>query len=470
MAYLERRARVLALAGLLLLAVACLALLLTYGDEPLRLANRLSPAHPMAPTVVFVVLDNVRADHTSACGYHRPNTPTLAKLAESGALTCTALAPGSWSLPSHASYFTGKTVAEHGAHFMWAGGGNDPWEVVEGGGNSWNLAEIRAMKEHEETLAETYAARGYQTSMITANPVLGRWSGLAQGVDRLYEAPDLHLRGQSLQRVMDQALWEADRDRPLYLFVNIMDAHFPWAPIPEGVGWVPPRPGMDHEIPVWFAEIHGTSQEAEWLDRRTDAIDYGTYVADQALGGLLERLREAHWDRAGLRLIVASDHGEHLGERGIIDHGRYLFEANSRVFVLHHEEGTGHDPAPIPEGLDGRYVHSLVRDGVLPPERSVARAVAFPDLVYAEFSGGRYGVHHSAALWTREAKWMWMDGEVYKLPSQPVGDEELEAARTEDQPPPELLELVSDMYASEAAPVERDPNLTEMLRAVGYLQ
>jgi hypothetical protein len=74
----------------------------------------LTPIHgsnPPAPTVVFMVLDNVRADHLSLCGYPRPTSPFLESLASETTCTCTAQAPGSWTLPSHASYFTGQPHA-----------------------------------------------------------------------------------------------------------------------------------------------------------------------------------------------------------------------------------------------------------------------------------------------------------------------------------------------------------------------
>ena len=63
--------------------------------------------------VMLAVMDTVRADHTSLCGYERPTTPRLDKLStKATAKSCEAYSPAPWTHPSHASMFTGKPVTE----------------------------------------------------------------------------------------------------------------------------------------------------------------------------------------------------------------------------------------------------------------------------------------------------------------------------------------------------------------------
>ena len=77
------------------------------------LGYRLAPwplphATPGQPTVLLFVLDTVRSQSVSVCGYERPTTPYLDSLRERGAqVYCHAYAPSSWTLPSHATFFTG---------------------------------------------------------------------------------------------------------------------------------------------------------------------------------------------------------------------------------------------------------------------------------------------------------------------------------------------------------------------------
>ncbi|MBW1872288.1 MAG: sulfatase-like hydrolase/transferase, partial [Deltaproteobacteria bacterium] len=60
------------------------------------------------PTVLLVIMDTVRRDRITPCGYKKPTTPNLEKLAGRGTTFCNMLTPGTWTLPVHASIFTGR--------------------------------------------------------------------------------------------------------------------------------------------------------------------------------------------------------------------------------------------------------------------------------------------------------------------------------------------------------------------------
>ena len=62
---------------------------------------------PKRPNVLLIVMDTVRADHLSSYGYHLPTTPNIDRIAKQGILYENAITPGSWTLPSHATLFTG---------------------------------------------------------------------------------------------------------------------------------------------------------------------------------------------------------------------------------------------------------------------------------------------------------------------------------------------------------------------------
>jgi arylsulfatase A-like enzyme len=101
------------------------------------------------PNVVLIVFDTLRADHMDLYGYDRITMPKLTAFA-SGAtvyLECTASSP--WSLPSHATLFTGLPTRQHGAHYGSAerGEAHDPQP----------LGAVTI------TLAEALASRGYRT-------------------------------------------------------------------------------------------------------------------------------------------------------------------------------------------------------------------------------------------------------------------------------------------------------------------
>ena len=135
---------------------------------------------------MLVVLDTVRADHLSAYGYYRRTSPNFDRLAAQGSLFLNAYAGSSWSLPSHASMFTGLLPHEHGA---------DPVPLAA----------------HHTTLAERLAARGYATGSFVANTIwCTRAAGLAQGFarheDYFGNAWDGISRTVYAQKLLDAAL------------------------------------------------------------------------------------------------------------------------------------------------------------------------------------------------------------------------------------------------------------------------
>ena len=72
-----------------------------------REASRPLPPPP-APNVLLIVLDTVAAGHLSLFGYNRPTSPTIDELASHGICFNRAHASSTWTLPSHASMFTGR--------------------------------------------------------------------------------------------------------------------------------------------------------------------------------------------------------------------------------------------------------------------------------------------------------------------------------------------------------------------------
>ena len=59
------------------------------------------------PNIVLIVLDTVRVDHLSCYGYRRETTPNLDAFAAGARMYKNVLSPSCYTLPSHASMFTG---------------------------------------------------------------------------------------------------------------------------------------------------------------------------------------------------------------------------------------------------------------------------------------------------------------------------------------------------------------------------
>ena len=430
---------------LIIVGLVYIAWMLGLGE---RVRTHLAQAEPSGQTVLFVVLDTVRADHTSACGYSRPTSPNLERLARDGAMSCDAYAPGSWTFPSHASFFTGRPVWQHGAHFV-------------GDGTVIRKLSIRPLSEDYDTLAERFVDRGYQTVGLSGNPVLQPESGLDRGFG-VWRAPEQFgpwYGAAFIAQLKELLREEVATDQPLFLFLNIADAHDPWFGVPEEVDWAETHEDLrvyfrvDDEGEVvrgdWARYVLGeldAGEQQELLVEIRDQYDYGIFKADRTLGEALDVLAEHGW-MEDFRLVVVSDHGEFLGEHQLLRHGRYLYEENQRVPLL---VVGAEEEIEFPTPVSAMSVHGLVLDGVL--KGWPVEAVAFPDRAWLEFSEGKVGGSTSAAIWSSDGKQLWMDGDLVE------GDDSAD-----------LDSLVEQTRASAAREVLMDPALEEALEAAGYL-
>ena len=348
-------------------------------------------AEQRPPALIFVVLDTVRSQNTSLCGYERPTTPTLAQLAGQGAtVACRAIAPSSWTLPSHASFFTGLEQFEHGA-------GAGPGKLDLGWGSA-----VPLHPDHT-TLAEALAARGYQTVAISANPVLTPASGLLQGFEATFIASSYEeLRGDAFAARVRAFMANRDTSRPLFLFLNLADAHNPWPAVPEGIVGVPPTEAM-HGAPerrAYEMRLLSPEQQRELRQDARNLYDYGVLRADLGLAMTLSALEEQGWFAHGMRLVVTSDHGEYLGEHERLLHGGWgLFEEVVRVPLLVFDtEGS----PPLPDPISATAAYDLLLTGAL-ADRPV-RAATFSHRGEGATAGdGPCGVS-TAAEWEGDGK------------------------------------------------------------------
>src|SRR5262245_1997474 len=67
-----------------------------------------------SPTIVLITLDTTRPDHLGCYGYARPTSPCIDRFAAEAIIYENAISPATWTLPAHASLFTGKFVSSHG--------------------------------------------------------------------------------------------------------------------------------------------------------------------------------------------------------------------------------------------------------------------------------------------------------------------------------------------------------------------
>jgi len=345
------------------------------GDLPARTAQAANAEGPPAPEtkevpgppsaarpdVILITLDTTRADHLSAYGYFRDTTPVLEAFAKEAVRFEQAWSTSSWTVPSHASLFTGLFPISHGARYKTAEEQAAEPDLTSALHHTW----IRPLDPAHLTLAEALRAAGYRTAAFVGGPYLRALFGMAQGFDWYDDRmvlsagpslaayywlnrfvvelePDIFRFGHAYRRGddLDEAVFSwLDRqgDDRFFLFVNYFDAHQPYWPVAavreRYPGWDQP---MDRDgLPLLFravmrGEHKATLEELEWLHSQYDAE---LRFQDQQLGRLFDRLRAAgRYDEA--LIIVTADHGENLGEHGRLSHGFSLDAPETHVPLL----------------------------------------------------------------------------------------------------------------------------------------
>jgi arylsulfatase A-like enzyme len=308
-----------------------------------RLAMR-ALAAPAAgrPNVLVLVLDTQRADHLSSYGYERPTTPRMDRLAAQGVLFENAFAPSSWTLPTHASLFTGRYPQEHRAGVI-----RRPW--IDG---------------RFPTLAEVLRASGYATGGFVANGFwCGRQTRLHRGFIRYEDF--YHSLGDAVARtslgrrlaydygprlgfidvpgrkraelVNAQFLGWLNQvgDRPFFAFLNYFDVHGPLLPPAPYAGRFSGRAATPKSDEIQIGALTGDMPRytPEAIRILIDAYDESLLYLDAQIGALMDSL-ELRGALENTLVVITSDHGESFGEHGMMFHGHSMYRDQLAVPLI----------------------------------------------------------------------------------------------------------------------------------------
>ena len=301
--------------------------------------------------------------------------PTIVDLGAEGTTFTRAFASAPWTLPSHGSLFTGTYPSKHGAH-----------------------AGHERLDERETTLTELFDSAGYDTAGVSGNTWVSKEGGFARGFDdfhqtwqyvqsdtamgelvevteesrilavgrKLFDGNPIANAANALYRTVvrergDEGAeratdwvegWLDDResDDPFFLFANYLEPHLEYRP-PKRIAdrFLPGDVSYEAAMDVPQEPWEYLAGNLETSDRDFEVLR-ALYRAEIAyLDEHLVRLRDAlvaagEWEDTVF--VLVGDHGENIGDHGLMDHQYCLYDTLLHVPLVVHGgafEGRGED-------------------------------------------------------------------------------------------------------------------------------
>jgi arylsulfatase A-like enzyme len=451
------------------------------------------------PNIILISIDTLRADHLECYGYDRETAPVICGLAKRSTLYERALAPSPYTLPSHVAMLTGRHPADV------------------------------SIKHYESRLpagttivAEPLKKAGYHTAAIVdarRNGFVGADRGFGLGFDEYRHAP--MIQGATyrfdMAATVDSALEWIDSladEKPFFLFLHTNSVHgLPLDhPAQEGKSYAP------YHKPEPYQSRYLNDKEPEFVwridDRRKGILflrdvnnrvadgdaaagnfapgpvqelkafyDAGIFYVDEQTGRLMSELEKRKLDDSTV-VIITSDHGEAFLEHGLFLHMQ-VYDDLLHVPLIMHDPRTPKgatvqstvnlediaptivDIAGLPplQGLDGI---SILPGREIPPDR--------PHFAYYHFRPGWHAegysleqypwklVHHKLRAAAE------FSTELYNLRKDPnesrvIDDEKLATALRKT-----LFMHIERLEGRKNISITKDPELTEHLRALGYVE
>ncbi|PSQ32043.1 hypothetical protein BRD16_00730 [Halobacteriales archaeon SW_6_65_46] len=287
-----------------------------------------------APNIVLLSLDSLRADHLPTYGYNRNTSPTLTRFGNRSDTTVfkNAFATTAWTLPSHASLFTGLPTVKHG------------------------LYDEGLRIDPEITLASHLSKAGYDTTAFLNNGWLTN-GGLTDAFDEVAEIFNVETADGFLERNVNRVKmllsmqdsgadnsirrfqqWiqsdksDTNSGSPFFSFFHLMEPHYLYNPnrpyhkqyIDQSVmqSLIKQREIYTARGRYFAGETSITPQQMRGF---VDLYDSEIRYLDSKIAKIFDELQRTNEFEDSL-IIIMGDHGELFGEYDLIGHHFSLSE------------------------------------------------------------------------------------------------------------------------------------------------
>ena len=316
----------------------------------------------MTPNIVIIVLDAARAQNFSFYGYRRNTTPFLWKNRDEFAVYENAISSSYWTMPSVASLFTGMYTSGHGL-------------VVDGD----------RLDERLPSLPSILKNHGYRCAEFTRNYYALAYSGLNRNFDQVYSTfkldylkkvvagiskksvrkagkhsinntvgpfhaignnhagistlaariTDIVFDSGGKQLVRDFANWlPADNHNPFFAYFHFLETHSPYrAPHKHAINFLTFKDNFKklflnyNHLAYLENQIRLSDDDFNIL---IGAYDNAIRYLDTLISKIVDLLK-ANRRYDDTMIIILSDHGDNIGDHGLMFHYWCLYDTLIRI-------------------------------------------------------------------------------------------------------------------------------------------
>ena len=281
--------------------------------------------------LVIILSDTMRRDRLGAYG-GPARTPAFDRFAAEHLLFRSAYTQAPWTTPSIATLLTSLYPSQHGVQSHPA--------AMDSRGTSRPDPTVDVLPAGLTTLPEVLQAAGYRTGAFVGNPWLEGRFGFAQGFDTYdLSFAEWDVPGEVIARAGLKWLQGVKKGDSFFLYLHMMDSHRPHPPLtpeelraraaalakddrplsPQAAQLVAKVVGLE---PGSAAAATGVKPSVALLEM---TYDRGVEAFDRGLQAFLEGFAK-HPAFNSTAVIVTSDHGESLFDRGFGNHGNALYD------------------------------------------------------------------------------------------------------------------------------------------------
>jgi len=271
------------------------------------------------PNIIFITVDALRADYLGVYGNTKDTSPHIDAFAAESIVFTNAYCTIPKTSASFASIMTGLHPFFH------------------------KTSPIRdSLSKNNLTIAEFLRKHNYETAAIVENANLSKAFNFNLGFDSYTEVWK-HVKGKAASTpfITDatRKFLEKKHSQPFFLWVHYVDTHAPYLPPAEFVRYDAARKGRDISL-IEKKIVVGGKAEKEKIKNGISDENYflaqyegGVRYVDSEIAKTLEILKNRYADNTVV--ILASDHGEELGEHNLFfDHGPLTFQSSIHVPLI----------------------------------------------------------------------------------------------------------------------------------------